>query len=462
MIKKLRRNFITTAMISVFVVLVIIVAAMNIANYVNSDSEADVLLSLLADNGGSFERSPVSESQPPAKPEGEDIPPEKPDSAPAEDNSRSEPTEKTDGSDNTAPPGYPENYNAQFDPRRRMGDRGLITAETPYETRFFTVVLKDSGDPVTIDTGKIAAVTADEALSMAQELLSGSRDSGYRDTYKYLIRRSKDNNLCIFIDRTRALRSVTNFMWISLLVALGALAAIFVLLLIFSGMVIKPVAESYEKQKKFITNAGHELKTPLAVINSCTEVIEMEQGESKWTKGITSQTERLATLTKELVTLARMDEGGEQLNTEEFLLSETVSEILDPFSIMAEQKGIAFTADIQPDIMYKGDKSLLAKLCSILADNAVKYTPEDGSVTFTLIRRGKRITLVSENTAEEMERGAHPEFFDRFRRGDSSHNSDKPGYGIGLSMAQSVVTAHGGRIDAFSKDGKSLTITVRL
>ena len=439
-------------MVSVLAVLVIIVGVMNVANYINSDTEADMLLSLLADNGGSFTRDestmpdlPDSSGQtPPDKPDGDDQPP------------RDKPDE-----DDRQNPAFSDR-GMQNDPRKRFGNRGVITAETPYETRYFTVTLKDNGDPVTIDTGKIAAVSTEDALEIARSFLSGKSDTGYYNNFKYLIRRSTDSNLFIFIDRTRSLKSVKDFMWISLLVSAGALAAIFVLVFIFSGLVIRPIAESYEKQKKFITNAGHELKTPLAVINSCTEVIEMEQGESKWTKGITSQTERLATLTKELVALARMDEGGTQLNIEEFSLSETVSEILDPFSIMAERKDISFTAEIQPDIMYKGDKSLIAKLCSILADNAVKYTPDGGSIRFTLSRKGKKISLVSQNTADDMEKGPHPEFFDRFRRGDSSHSSETPGYGIGLSMAQSVVSAHGGRIDAFSRDGRSLDISVRL
>lgn len=428
MIKKLRRSFIVTAMISVLIVLAVIVAVMNTANYINSDSKADVLLNMLAENGGNF------------SPDGF--------APPQNENTRPLP----EMPDEALPPGFP----------LRFGERDFLTAETPYETRFFTVTLNTDGTPVSIDTGRIAAVTSDEALAMSGKVLAGTADRGYYGYFKYLIKRGTDTDLCIFIDRTSSLRSVSDFIMISILVSLGAAAAIFVLLVIFSGAVIRPVAESYEKQKKFITDAGHELKTPLAVINSCTEVIEMEQGESKWTKGITSQTERLSALTAELVSLARMDENGSRLNAEEFDLSETADEILDPFSIMAEQKGITFRTEIQPGINFKGDKSLIAKLFSILADNAVKYTPEDGEIKFTLSRKGKRITLISENTAEEMEKGAHPEFFDRFRRGDASHNSDRPGYGIGLSMAQSVVTAHNGRIDAVSKDGKSLTVTVKL
>ncbi len=431
-------------MLSVFAVLVVIVAAMNIANYINSDSEADTLLELLSENGGSFGRM-TFDDQPPEKPDGDM--PEPPD------------LPYPDGEDPTY--FFDKNDNLKFG-RNRFSDRNFLTAETPYETRFFSVILKENGSPATIDTGKIAAVTTDQALSMAMTLRESGSTKGYSGAYKYLVSETEQGTLYLFIDRTRALRSVKDFMIISLLVALGALAAVFILVFIFSGIVIKPMAESYQKQKSFITNAGHELKTPLAVINSCTEVIEMEQGESKWTKGITTQTERLGTLTKELVALARMDEGGAQLNFEEFSLSDAVSEILDPFELMAEQKGIAFSTDIQPDIMYKGDKNSISRLCSIMADNAVKYVPEDGSISFTLTKKNRRVIFSSENTADGIVKGAHPEFFDRFHRGDSSRSSDIPGYGIGLSMAQSIVTAHGGKIEAFSKDGKSLTITAKL
>ncbi|MBR1831926.1 MAG: two-component sensor histidine kinase [Ruminiclostridium sp.] len=501
MIKKLRKSFIITAMISVLAVLAVIVAAMNIANYLNSDSEADVLLDLLAENGGSFAPvphepdisapsgtdqpppAPQDGEQPPEKPEGDDVPPPAPlsdddddfdDDDDSDDDDDDRDVNDSDDVDDekisvaaVTTPAATERPQRDFqqDPRRKYDDlkrKELITAETPYETRYFTVSIKDNGTPESIDTGKIAAVSTEDALEMAQRLIAAGKTRGYETNYKYLIKKTDTGRLCIFIDRGRALKSVRDFMIISLLVALGAAAAVFVLIVIFSGIVTKPVAESYEKQKKFITNAGHELKTPLAVINSCTEVIEMEQGESKWTKGITSQTERLATLTGELVALARMDEGSSQLTFESFFLSETVSEILDPFSLMAEQKGLGFTADIKDGIIFKGDKSMIAKLCSILADNAVKYTPEGGTILFTLSAKGRHIILSSENTAENIEKGAHPELFDRFRRGDSSHSSETPGYGIGLSMAQSIVNAHGGRIEALSKDGNSLTITARL
>jgi len=441
MIKKLRKSFIITAMLSVLTVLAVIVAVMNIANYLNSDNEADQLLGLLAENGGSFymkDSVPPSASgteEPPAKPDG-DIPP---------------PDSNSDGSQDR------KNFRSGGNPGRFN-----MTAETPYETRYFTVVLKANGDTVRIDTGKIAAVTTEDALGMARALSESGKTTGYEGSYKYLVTDTDEGTLFIFIDRTRSLKSVTDFLFISLLVAVGAAVAVFILVFVFSGVVVKPIAESYEKQKKFITNAGHELKTPLAVINSCNEVIELEQGETKWTRSIAAQTDKLSRLTQELVALARMDEGSTQLNIEEFPLSEAVNEILEPFGLMAEQKGLDFKTDIQPDITYKGDKNSIARLCSIMADNAMKYTPEDGYVRFRLSAKNKKIVFSSENTAGNVTQGSHPELFDRFHRGDSSHNGDIPGYGIGLSMAQSIVSAHGGKIEAVSKDGKSLTITVKM
>ena len=444
-------------MLSVTTVLVVIVAVMNIANYINSDTEADQLLRLLSDNGGSFGQFSSGEQPPePFQTSGSEEPPVKPEGE--------DPPAKPDGEQPPAMTGdmFDRGEYKKYNRNGYAFGRTILTAETPYETRFFSVTLKDNGDPVSINTGQIAAVSSDEALEMAQSLFSTGKISGYVESYKYLASDTDDGTLYVFIDRNRSLASVRDFMIISLLVALGAAAAVFVLVFMFSKFAIKPIAESYEKQKKFITNAGHELKTPLAVINSCNEVIELEQGETKWTRSIAAQTDKMTRLTQELVALARMDEGGAQLSMEDFPLSETVSEILDPFELIAEQKGIGFRTEIQPDITYKGDRNLIARLCSIMADNAVKYTPEDGNILFRLSAKNKKIVFSSENTADNITKGAHPELFDRFNRGDTSHSNDIPGFGIGLSTAQSIAAAHNGKIEAFSSDGKSLKITVKL
>ncbi|MCR4780901.1 MAG: HAMP domain-containing histidine kinase, partial [Ruminiclostridium sp.] len=404
MIKKIRRSFITTAMLSVTIVLAVIVAVLNIANYINSDNEAEQLLRFLAGNGGSFAMPPDEFRE---MPEGE-TPPEKP-----------------DGSEK-----HHSDEELRFDPQAAnmfvgMWGRGFMTEETPYETRFFTVLMGSDGKAAETNTGKIAAVTNDEAAGIAAELMSAGKKSGYYGNYRFLASDKDNGILYIFVDRTQSLRSVSDIMLISILVAVGAAAAIFLLVIVFSRIFIKPIAESYEKQTIFITNAGHELKTPLAVINSCNEVIELEQGETKWTQSIAAQTEKLSALTNELVALARMDEGT-VLTKEEFPLSETAEEILDPYVLMAERKGLTLTSDIQPDIMYKGDRNMIARLFSVLADNALKYTPDGGSISFRLSAKNKKITFRTENTAQNVEKGDHPELFDRFRRGDASHNGAIP------------------------------------
>ncbi|MBP5604123.1 MAG: hypothetical protein J6X60_01070, partial [Ruminiclostridium sp.] len=218
MVKKLRRNFVISAMIAVTAVLFLIVGTINAVNYMNSDSEAAALLEMLADGGGSFAQSPPGQSG-----DGPPVPPD---------------------------PGR-NGFSG-----RSPADRGIFTAETPYETRYFSVCLTDAGAKISVNTGRIASVSPEDALAMARETLADGRVSGYYGSFRYLIRREADNNLCIFIDRSRALRSVTDFLYISLLVSVAAEAAIFVLLVIFSGFAVKPIAESYEKQKKFITDAG--------------------------------------------------------------------------------------------------------------------------------------------------------------------------------------------------------------
>ena len=422
-------------MLSVVTVLILIMGILNAANYINTDNEAAALLSILAENSGTFpddlrlnqqdrERQPGNtEGTPPAPPDGEaptppdGDPPERPEGETAASGERPPMPENTGGS---RPDMKPDSF-------MRDKRRDYFTEETPFETRFFTVTLDESGEVTASDVQMIAAVSEEEAGEMARALYIYGKTSGYVNTYKYTVIQTDGGRMYIFLDRSRALRSAKNFLYMSLLVAGSAAVLIFVLVFLFSGAAIKPMAESYEKQKKFITNAGHEIKTPLAVINSCVEVVEMENGESKWTQGIHSQTERLASLTKSLVELARMDEGGAQLTMEEFSLSDTVNEVLEPFGMVAEHNGLSFTADIQENVRIKGNMAALAQLCSIMADNAVKYTPENGSIYFSLSAKGRHIHICSENTAEGMEKGDHKELFDRFHRGDASHNSDKPG-----------------------------------
>lgn len=482
MIRRIRRKFIGITMISVVLVLAVLMGFLNFLNFKQVDQEADELLAFLVENGGMFpevlvyeetvydeasgelssepstemstevaeavEDSKSTEEEEPRRGRGGKMYEE--DVASSNNGASNEPTAQTE-------PGPDFSLGRETYRPARLN----FTEETPYETRFFSVTLDPDGTLVTADTTQIAAVTETQAETIARNLqLEGLRE-GYSGNYKYLAQDVEDGVQYVFLDCTNDLNAAEKFLRISLLVSLCGILVFFLLVLVLSGWVIRPMSASYDKQKQFITNAGHELKTPLSVIGSCTEVLEMEQGESKWTSAIHTQVERLGILTQELIALARMDEGH-KLAKEEFDLSKAVQEELEPFCALAERKGLSLALDIQPAIQYRGKESDLRQLAAILGDNAVKYTVPEGEMTFRLFRKGRKVMLVGSNPAQGFEPGPQPQLFERFYRGDASHNSETTGYGIGLSMAESIVSAHGGEISAISEDGKSLTITVQL
>ncbi len=446
MIARLRKKFILIAMGSVVLVLAVLMGIVNVTNYVKMDRNADEMLQILAENHGSYPGDDQPQEDPGA-----------PGGNPADNPADDAADGPADGPAVNDPGSGPDQSTEPGSGRHRD-----YSPETPYEIRYFSVELEQGGELSSVNTGKIAAVSTEEAVAMAQALREKGRTSGYEGNYKYLAAETEDGTLYVFLDCTRDLSSAREFLSTSLLVSLCGILAVFLLVLALSKRAIRPIAESYEKQKRFITDAGHEIKTPLAIIDSCTEVIEMEQGKNKWTEGIRGQVRRLASLTQSLVSLARMDEGLPNLTAEEFSLSDAVRETLEPFALLAENGGRHIALDIQPDIRYTGSEQLLRQLCSILADNAVKYALPGSEIRFTLKKKGKHPVLVGKNAAEGLKAGDQSILFDRFYRGDASRSSKTGGYGIGLSLAQSIVTAHGGKIGARSEDGSSLTITVQL
>lgn len=436
MIAKLRKKFILITMGSLILVLTVLMGMINIANFIKADQSSAEILQILSENNGGF---PNMEKR--TDSQGIDL----------------------DGHSGTQPDSPANGTGSSFDIGMDPGARRRnFSPEMPYETRYFSVELNESGTLLSVNTGKIAAVSTDEAVAMAQNLSARGKTSGYTGNYKYLETQTDRGHLYVFLDCTRDLDSVQAFFSTSLLVSLCGILAVFLLVLALSKRAIRPVAESYDKQKQFITNAGHEIKTPLSIIDACTEVIELEQGENKWTEGIRGQVRRLASLTQSLVSLARMDEGSANLTMADFSLSDAVTETLEPFVLLAENKGLHLLLDIQPDISYRGNEQTLRQLCSILADNAVKYALPGSEIHFSLKKKGKKPVLTSKNTAQGLKKGDQNILFDRFYRGDASRSSETGGYGIGLSMAQSIVAAHGGKICAKSEDGSSLTILIQL
>lgn len=438
MIERIRKRFIHVTIASVLIALLLIMGSFNFMAFRSTRVNADMLLELLASNGGDF-----------------------PDQIP----SKYKGIIESFGKYATV-----RGEEDDFDDFDDFEDDGLqnaryrtfssVTDETPYETRYFSVVLNGEGTPMSVNTGRIASVSATDATRYAKSLQQiGASGSGFLGVYRYRVQPVDTGTMYVFLDCTSDLYGAIYLLILSLFISAAALLLISMLVILFSKKAIRPIEESYDKQRKFITNAGHELKTPLAIIDSCTEVIEMTDGENKWTEGIHEQVGRLTTMTAELISMAKMAESDLELNKRDLDLSALCQETLEPFGLMAEEQGLGYELHITPDIPFFGNEQTLKQLCSILADNAVKYATPGTTIVMTLKKKGRRVLLSSDNAAEGVRKGKRNELFERFYRGDTSHNQEKKGYGIGLSMAETITELHNGVISAASEDGERLTIT---
>ena len=222
------------------------------------------------------------------------------------------------------------------------------------------------------------------------------------------------------------------------------------------------VAESYEKQKRFITDASHELKTPITVIATSLRVLEMETGKQKWIDKSKSQTEKLTELVNSLVSLSRLDEEKSPLKFSEFSISDAVNETAGSFSDFAASNGKTLEISVEPDITYNGDEYAVRQLVSILIDNAIKYADPSSPILVSLKKSKKKIIIKTENACAEPIKGDLSKLFDRFYRADESRNSETGGFGIGLSLAKSIAEGHGGKISASSPEENRIEFTITL
>lgn len=426
MIKKLRIKLIAAAMISLLIVLSVIVGGVNLLNYRSIVADADEILGVLQENEGRF---PASEQPDHAKDE--------------------------KGADNNS-----ERKDFQRDIDRQRP--GTQSPELPYESRFFSVLIGEDGTILATDTGKIAAVDTLTANVYAMDVWAGKKTRGFVDCYRYVRSQEAGNVRIIFLDCRRNLDNCKKLFVISMIVSILGLCMVFVLLFLLSGHIVRPFSENYEKQKRFITDAGHEIKTPLTIINADTEVLEMETGPSEWIDDMRKQIKRMTSLTNGLIYLSKMEEEQNKMEMLDFPISDMVSETASSFEKLAETQGKSLEIYVEPMLSFCGNEASLGQLVSILLDNAVKYSGSDGLIILELRKKGRNICLTVQNTADSITKENLQHLFDRFYRADSSRNSESGGYGIGLSIAKAIVNAHKGKITASSLDGHSLEISVVL
>lgn len=329
MIRKLRRKLVAVAMLSLFIVLLIIIGTVNILNYTRMVDDAQRTIAILKENDGSFPRPDMS----------------------------------------------PEHDKDIF--------KGM-SPEAPYESRYFSVLMDENGNVSTIDIGKIAGTGTDEAAEYAKKVLDSGKTSGFMGQYRFAVKDKDGGKLLIFLYCGRGLANFHSVLFISVGISLAGMLAVFLLLVFFSGRIVKPVSESYEKQKRFITDAGHEIKTPLTIIDADAELVELECGESEWLDDIKKQTKRLTALTNDLIYLARMEEGQKNAVRIEFPLSDVVDETAESFRARAINENKQLEINIQPGLAYIGDEKAVRQLVSILVDNAVKYADSEGKIKVSL------------------------------------------------------------------------------
>lgn len=409
MIKKLRRQFIAIAMASLFLVLGGILFIINAVSFYNVRQNADMMIDVIAANGGVY---PIG--------------------------------------------------------KKEEGGRGLgfrrDSPEAPFDTRYFTVTVDVTGAVVSTDTDRIAAVSAGDAASYAAALWEDGQTSGFQDSYRYraVAGAEASQTMYIFLDCGRELSTFYGFLTASVLIGLAGLLLVFVLVLFFSELAVRPISRSMERQKQFITDASHEIKTPLTIIDANTEVLEMERGADEWTQSIKNQVHRLSEMTEKLVFLARMEENRAGLARTDFPISEAVAEEAEEFRPLAQAQGKRLLLEIEPELMYHGDEHAIRRLVSLLLDNAIKYSDDRGEIELSLTASGRNRVLTVYNTVREIPRGNLNRLFERFYRLDASRSSETGGYGIGLSAARAIVAAHGGKISAKSSDGRSIRFTAIL
>lgn len=414
MIQKLRRKFILVATIAIFLIVVGALSLINAITYIRMENEVEGILTYISQNDG------------------------------------------------YAPPHTPPRSTSSW-PSLGLDDSNWAsdTPEFTYQTRFFSVHVNADGYASNINIAHIAAFTEEEAIQYARTTVAEGKPQGFfkknRATYAYLITKHDDDSyLIVILDCTRDVAAVQSFMRNS---AWFGFACIVLYVLILIGLckwAIKPFIRNMENQKRFITNAGHELKTPIAIISANAEALELLNGKNQWTTSIIHQVRRVSNLINDLIMLAKMSEGSQiQLQWQDINISAVAHTVAESFRTMAEEQQKTLTETITPQVVIKSDAKCIYELINILVDNAVKYCDDGGTIDVRLVpgRLKKGAVIAISNTYADGEKIDYSRFFERFYRGDESHNSKQAGYGIGLSMAEELTHVLKGKISVSYKKG---------
>ena len=398
MIRSLRRKFILIAMASLIGTMAVLCTAIGIGNHYITANRVDKAILILHQNGGTF------------------LPPD-----------------------------------AHFDP---SNFNFQITPETPFETRYFIVELTAQKEIKSVELDHIAALDRQTVVDTISQIIDTRAERGYVDHYRFgVFPDGAGGSQVIVLDCFLQLQAANNMLRIMAAIFLACVLIVFVLLLFLSKRAIRPFVDNLERQRQFVTDASHELKTPLAILSADIVLLEDTYGEDKRLESAKSQITRLDRLIKNLVELARTEETIKEDTVELFSISEIAQASADAVQPLAEADGKTLTAEIPDEVRMKGVRDNFFRLFSILLDNAVKYCDPAGAIHLSVSMRGRSICISVSNPCAGVDTTQLSRYFDRFYRADSSRARSTGGYGIGLSTAKAIVTRHKGRISNHYADG---------
>ena len=400
MIKKLKRKFILISMLSVLLVLVVTFSAINISNYVSVENDAKAAVSEVI----------------------------------------------RQGTDDTPPGEGPSG-----DPSGRVEIR---------DVHYFVVSFNADGSINAYNTRHMFMFSEDVCKDLATKVYNNELTGGKYDTLRYN-KTLKDDNLTYvgFVDIREKLESANKFLLISSLIALGALLAFSGLVILGSNIAFKSTEEAYKNQKRFITNASHELKTPLTIISADLDLIEMDHGKNEWSESIRDQLTRLNEMTNQLVTLSKLEEEDKKrFPFEDFSINEVCNKAIDSFAPSFKKEDIKFSSNITGNITMFGNKRLIEELIYIFLDNSLKYTGGEMKSSYFVVSKNSKdkIEFRFSNTIDKNEEVDEKQIMDRFYR---SPSNKKQGSGVGLSIAKEIIRLHKGTIK-IDKNITSLTFII--
>ena len=410
MIKKLRLRFIISALLSILFVLSATIAAINVSNYMKTEKESGRILNMITEHEHKDMQARMGIY--------------------------------TSGGSYGGPGGRPREN------------------DTRNSEHYFEVVFSNDGRIGFYDYSHIFTIEDEEAQNLAIEVFNGEKTQGKYGNLRYKKETIVDTTsfatfeftYVSFVDMSERMNSFGEFVKNSLIISSVSFTVIAALIIISSHIVFKTSEESYRKQKAFITNASHELKTPLTIINTDVEILKMDHGENEWTDSISDQVRRLTSMTNQLVTLSRLDEDS--MSNYPFTtlpLTAIAKESINAFVATFEKNGFKFTSNIDEDLTIKGNRYLINELFYIFMDNALKYAKPNGEINVSVKKNKNRVEINFDNDIEDDEVDVN-QLFERFYR--SPHSNKKEGSGIGLSIAKEIVDLHKAKITASIKDQK--------